>query len=408
MVDESPPASPEPQQRTGGGGGSGCGCLLVFLLVFVVIPYWKGKSFSQIWDRLKILAEFVWWIVDNVGRLLLAYGATALLIYALFRVIKAIEDRKEGNKQAIDYLARFLPVKTLFTVGRFFADSRQTLRQVLSGETIWFGPLFALVLTVAALDGLESLLGLPPTKASAAGVIYSASVEQALAEEEPNLLWAAPRELLKNATPAQLETAKRRITHNMWRYVQEQWASDTGSPREVMRETIKPGLSTLAIYLESIYGIRTSKDLLAALPEDLAGRERLKKAANEIEQSSKWQQAIEDGTLAMLVIPYAFFLWMGSRRAHSFLRTVGVSSILWTTTLVVSTLVYIASALVHMLWVAHILATLAQFITWQIWILAVLPDAAGISRLRSWLLGTVTFVVTELGSFVLILWIFRG
>jgi hypothetical protein len=76
-------------------------------------------------------------------------------------------------------------------------------------------------------------------------------------------------------------------------------------------------------------------------------------------------------------------------------------------TFTVGTLVYISTAIVHMLWVAHLLEILAEFITLQIWVMRVLPAAAGLSRLRSWLLGTTTFLVMQLAGGALILWMFQ-
>jgi hypothetical protein len=279
--------------------------MFLFFLVFVVVPLCRGQSLAQIFGRLKELPGFLLWIAVPIGKSLLAYGVTILLIVAVFRVMKAINAKKEAKNEAIDYIARFLPVKTLFSVGSFFADSRNSLRQVLAGEKIWCGPLFALFLTVAALDGLQSLLSLPPMKASAADVIYQASMVQYVAHEDPLLMFAAPDQLSERATPAQLETSRQQLPEVMWMLLQREWTSEVSIRRELRREWLCSGTSSLGIYLEWVYGIRTSDDLLAALPGDFSGRARIKSTADELEHTTKWDQLIQDGFLAVLVVPLA-------------------------------------------------------------------------------------------------------
>jgi hypothetical protein len=406
MSSEPPPSQSDPPARNR-TDYRGCLGPITLLLYLIVIPWYKGEPFPEILGDIRHLGPFLVWIIIHVGLLVIAYGVTILVIVGLFRLIRKFNERR-GAKQAIDYIGSVLPVKTLWRIGSFFADSRDTLRQVLSGEVVWFGPLVALIVTVSALDGLQSLLGIPPSKASAADVIYHGSRNQARAKEAPQLTAAVPNELLARATEVQLEDSIGSIAGRNLRRLPSPWDAGNAFLPDFMRETYWPGSSKLGIYLESVYGIRTSDDLLAALPNDFSGRERIKATAAELEHTSTLQHLIDDGVMAVLTIPFAVFLWLGSGRAHSLVRTLGASAILWTMTSIVGTLVYISTAIVHMLWEAHMLRILAEFITLQYWVVSILPAAAGLSRLRSWLLGTGTFLVMQLGGGGLLLWYIRS
>src|SRR5271166_5327687 len=163
-------AAKDPQQQATSGYSPGCGTGCLFWLVISVLwqVIWYHQSWSQAFHHIlgplwTFGSEIAWPILFHILKLALVCGGVVLLVFLLTKAEKWLASRNSDPDLIAGYLNSFLPLKLFLKLPKLFTESRSMVEKSATGKTHWSNAPLTLLVTAAALFGLEALVALPPS-----------------------------------------------------------------------------------------------------------------------------------------------------------------------------------------------------------------------------------------------------